>query len=568
MKGRGLPYNTIFFMLLLALHLVPIWAFTHFPSEDGPSHINNANVIRAYHHPDRAIFRAYYVLNRRPMPNWFSHIVMAELMAIVPALIAEKILLSGYILLLPLALRYVCRTLRPGAESFAFLAFPFIYNFPFHKGFYNFSYSLPLGFFVIGYWLKYHERFALREAVALGGLSLVLYFCHIVSLGMAYIAIALLGIWLIACDLRHQLRERQGDCQKLWQLCRTRLLIPFGVSLPSLLLAALFPVQGDMLEFGTTPFLDSLKAFLNMSSLVSLAPGIVWLTRALTGLFALLCAVFLLSKIVQRRWHRWDGLLLVVLVYVVMYFAISEGGFFLQSRLGLYPFLMLLPWFAAQAFDRKIQHIVTLTQGISVAIALMLLGIYSTRYAALNDYLREYVSGAHLIEPNTTLLPLVFSYTGYAEDGRPLASKVGSFHFASGYIAAQRGIVNFDNYEANTHFFPVMFRPALNPFEHIMDFLRRPLAWAWKGGGDFLTYPQRTGGQVDYVLVWGLSDEQRWHELTRLLFYQLEQGYELLYTSPQRGLMQLYRRKDWRATVDRHKAPAGLPAFTSGSVPR
>jgi hypothetical protein len=141
-------------------------------------------------------------------------------------------------------------------------------------------------------------------------------------------------------------------------------------------------------------------------------------------------------------------------------------------------------------------------------------------------------------------------------------------HFASGYIAAQRHIVNFDNYEANTSFFPVMFRPALNPFEHIMDFLRRPLMWTWKGGGDFLTYPQRTGGQVDYVLVWGLLDEQRPHELTRRLFRQLEQGYELLYTSPQRGLMQLYRRKDWPATADKHVQPSGRPAVTSGSMAR
>jgi hypothetical protein len=92
--------------------------------------------------------------------------------------------------------------------------------------------------------------------------------------------------------------------------------------------------------------------------------------------------------------------------------------------------------------------------------------------------------------------------------------------------------------------------------------------WTWKGGGDFLTYPQRTGGQVDYVLVWGLLDEQRPHKLTRCFFRQLEQGYELLYTSPQRGLMQLYRRKDWQATVAREVQPSGRPAVASGSMAR
>jgi hypothetical protein len=563
------PYfsHNLCFILLIVLHLIPIWAFTYFPSEDGPSHINNANIVRAYHHPEHPIFREYYVLNRHPMPNWFSHIVMAGLMSVVPALVAEKILLSGYIILLPISIRYVLCTLRPGSASFAFLAFPFIYNFPLHKGFYNFSYSVPLCFFVFGYWLKYQQRFAWRQAVTLGVLSLVLYFCHIVSLGMAYIAIALLGMWWTACDLRHQLCERQGNYQTLWQLFRTRLVIPFGVFLPSLCLATRFSVQGDMMEFGTVPFLDSFKSFLNITALISLEPRVVWLTRALTGLFAVLCAVFLGAKIVHRRWHRWDGLLLVVMVYVMMYFISSEGKFFVRSRLHLYAFLMLIPWFAVQAFDLQREKIIKPIQAISVGIALLLLGVYSTRYAVLNDYLREYVSGAHLIEPNTTLLPLAFSYTGRAEDGREFSSRIGPLHFAAGYIAAQRHIVNLDNYEANTSFFPVMFRPALNPFQHIMDFLRRPLAWAWQGGGDFLTYAQRTGGQVDYVLVWDLRDEQRPHQLTQLLCRQLEQGYELIYTSLPRGLMQLYRRKDWRAMADRDEQPSRLRAFTPGGVP-
>ena len=60
-----------------------------------------------------------------------------------------------------------------------------------------------------------------------------------------------------------------------------------------------------------------------------------------------------------------------------------------------------------------------------------------------------------------------------------------------------------------------------------------------------LSYPQRTGGRTDYVLVWGVRDRDRDKEIPRLIFKQLHEAYELIYTSPQRGLMQLYRRKDW-----------------------
>ena len=55
--------SNLFFALLIVLHLLPIWSFKYFPSQDGPAHINNANILREYYRPDHPIFREYYVLN-------------------------------------------------------------------------------------------------------------------------------------------------------------------------------------------------------------------------------------------------------------------------------------------------------------------------------------------------------------------------------------------------------------------------------------------------------------------------------------------------------------------------
>ncbi len=119
---------------------------------------------------------------------------------------------------------------------------------------------------------------------------------------------------------------------------------------------------------------------------------------------------------------------------------------------------------------------------------------------------------------------------------------------ASGHIAAQRPIIDLQNYEAWGSLFPVKFRPHLNPLVHI-----------WYGGNlqspsiDFLSYPQRTGGRVDYVLVWRTSGDSQddpvakfYRQVEPSISQQLEEGYELIYTSPQRGFLQLYRRKAWR----------------------
>ena len=56
----------------------------------------------------------------------------------------------------------------------------------------------------------------------------------------------------------------------------------------------------------------------------------------------------------------------------------------------------------------------------------------------------------------------------------------------------------------------------------------------------------RTRGRIDYVLVWGVRDRDRNKEIPRSIFKQLQEGYDLIYTSPQRGLTQLYRKKDLR----------------------
>src|SRR5438876_8283038 len=82
------------FAFLLAVHLAPVWSFAVFPSQDGPAHLENANVIRRYHEPAGVLFREYYVLNGRLEPNWVGHLALAGLLRVVPPATAEKLLVS------------------------------------------------------------------------------------------------------------------------------------------------------------------------------------------------------------------------------------------------------------------------------------------------------------------------------------------------------------------------------------------------------------------------------------------------------------------------------------------
>ncbi len=139
-------YTPLLLALVIIIHLIPLWAFTYFPSQDGAAHLNIANVIRKYSALDLPVFREYYVLNKHFEPNWDTYVILVSLMSIVPPLVAEKILLSSYVILLPLSTFYALRAIRPTAGLLTLVVSPFIHNRLLHMGFYNFSYSLPMFF--------------------------------------------------------------------------------------------------------------------------------------------------------------------------------------------------------------------------------------------------------------------------------------------------------------------------------------------------------------------------------------------------------------------------------------
>ena len=77
-----MSFEKLLFVLLLLIHLVPIWKYDYFPSQDGPSHLNNANIIRNYYRGDFGVFREYYKLAHRFGVNWTTHLALAGLMSV------------------------------------------------------------------------------------------------------------------------------------------------------------------------------------------------------------------------------------------------------------------------------------------------------------------------------------------------------------------------------------------------------------------------------------------------------------------------------------------------------
>ena len=521
----------LLFGFLLAVHLLPVWFFEYIPTQDGPAHLSLTNLLRFYDRPEGAFLREYFLPNREAIPNWFIFLVLGKLLAFLPVPVAEKVLVSAYVVLLPVSVRYALTALDGTGRSrfLALLAFPFVYSFLFWMGFYNFCFSLAAFFFSVGFWLRRPDRPGPARTAGLALLVLWVYFCHPVTLVVTVAALGTLVAWRVLLDRGS---EPLGRSLRRW------LAAPILACLPALLFLATFVGTrmrgvGDR-EFAIQAKIDSLN---HLVSLVALDCGAETGTTLLAWLFVFLAAwrVWRLAR--ERRAAPADGLLLVAVLCVLIYFVAPDrmsGGSFIRPRLNLFPFLALLLWLGGCEYPPRLR------QGIQVAavvLSLYLLGTVWGRWAELDRYLAEYASAGRRIEPGSTLLALSFAHSGRATDGRELACRTWPFMHAQGQIAARKPLVDLALYAADTDHFPFYFRPDRNPFKLLATDPRG--LYEEPPRVDFATYAERTGGRVDYVLLW--SPLPKNYPAAQSVLRQLD-GYERVYTSPRR-LVHLYRRR-------------------------
>jgi len=107
---------------LILLYLIPIWIFQYLPTQDGPSHLNNAQILSQYTNPAYN-FQNIYDLRLEPFPNWLSYACLAVLMRIFPPLFAEKIFLSLYVIVFPLAFIYFLGAINPAKKPLGLFSF-------------------------------------------------------------------------------------------------------------------------------------------------------------------------------------------------------------------------------------------------------------------------------------------------------------------------------------------------------------------------------------------------------------------------------------------------------------
>ena len=524
----------------MVLHLAPVLIFPFIPTQDGPGHQAVASILRQYGQPEAVLLREYYQTNGEALPNRFIFFLLDGVLGAIPVPMAETVLLAAYVLLLPLSVRYALKAIDPGARFLSLLAFPFLFNFMFQMGFFNFCFSLAAFFFATGYWLKHQEEMTAPRTAGLCLLVLWVYFCHPVTLVVTVTTLLTLAGW------RMFLALREARPPRFLASFRTWLLSPWLACLPALVLMASFVQARTDARITVLPLWVKLKHLAGLYSLASVSRWTIPLAAALALLFY---AVALLGLWIRGRrpFAVGDGPLLAAAVLLVAYLtAPSElsGGGFINHRLNLFPFLVLILWFGTfkhpEAWKRRIQT-------ASVVIAVAFLSVFVWKWAEIDDGLSKIMAAGNRIEPDHTLLFLSYAHHGEVGHG---AFRTSPFVHAGGYLAARKRLVDLSLYQANEDYFPIYYTPRLNPYTRLATV---PLGVETEPPRvDLLNYMKSTGTRVDYVLIWGLQDGQRSDPAVRETLRQLAAAYEPVEVSPG-GEVRLFRLRP----------PARAPAAVS-----
>lgn len=141
-----LPHALFYLVIavLTSLCLWPIWSLDFLPMQDYPQHLFISHITS--HINDPALnYSQYYQSELQPGPYSFFYLALELISGIVPTVIAGKIFVSCYILLLTfLAARLARRVQGVFLPWGSLLLFPFAFHQMYFLGFTNFIISVPI----------------------------------------------------------------------------------------------------------------------------------------------------------------------------------------------------------------------------------------------------------------------------------------------------------------------------------------------------------------------------------------------------------------------------------------
>ncbi|HTP26437.1 MAG TPA: hypothetical protein VMK12_12365, partial [Anaeromyxobacteraceae bacterium] len=432
------PRETIGFSLLLVLHVLPIWCFSILATQDGPAHIYNGFALL---HLSKAPFRLFYEVNQSfHSANWPAHLALGVLTTIFSPGFAEKTLQTAYVVAFALGFRHALARIAPRAPRvISWAAFPFVYSYPFHMGFYSYCLGIALFFIGLGSWATFRARPGTASGARWTVLLIVVFLFHPLPLVLLLVVPPVELGYRAALDLwRARSRARRRGAVFRGVLARA---VRFSLwSAPALALHAVSAVgRGTRVEWQSP--LRSAISLLMLSSLSSHDIRELFGSASI-ALLVWATAAWLLVTRRPRRLRMSDSWLAVALALLLAALFVPDkvsGGSLIKLRVEVLPYLVTLLWVGCEAMRRRIGT----WQPKALAIAsVFMIGLRLPVYARLSRDVAAHDAVLSSVLPQGSLvLPVRI---GFPSD----SLRIDVLLHALDRVSVERGIIDLGNYQA------------------------------------------------------------------------------------------------------------------------
>lgn len=501
----------------LALALLPWqvaipWTVPHFVTQDGPSHLYGAAILKGVvlHHKTSPYARLYTV-QRKVVPNWTASLLLAASESIVGPEHAEKLLIAIAMLAGFAGWCYCAGGISPIANAMLQVWFLLM-------GFHNFYLGMALLPWVLGYYRWRAGKLDWRRTALLGAAMTVLLLTHPVPAVIAMLALPLMA----------------------FATCGRRELVKIAASLaPAALLLALYAAGPRSLATAGSGAADAWREF----------PMHVFLTGAgtfgaqrYTWIFVLCFSIPAAVLLKKREWRSPLGGLVGAAVFCFLLYLFLPnsglGGSMVKIRFSWAVFVLggILAWSAS-----RLRHLRT-PAALLVAV-LVAANLQATARSArrLSDAASDYLAAVRSIPPHARFVrlyyatpdaPARFGYQGLGVD--PL------FHL-DGLVAAERGDTDLSDYEPICKVFPVVYKKSIDPaFQQSL--------WAMEGPRDFMVgilkwLEQNFPVSIDYFIVVGEPSAAQSADMGMAPMLEYLNGNMCLVGASPSGMTRVYARR-------------------------
>lgn len=212
------------------------------------------------------------------------------------------------------------------------------------------------------------------------------------------------------------------------------------------------------------------------------------------------------------------------------------GGSYIRYRLETLVYLFGICFIAAVPMLRMMRI-------MQAGFVVVMVGLFTYHrlpaYADINRMVGEFKSLSAGIEDSSVVLPLKYETFLTNDKGETIAGKVLLFsHVAETAAEPGKKLVFLDNYEANTGYFPLIWKENVNPFTCLA---RGPGIEAVPPQADITGY-NKTAAPINYIILFAKKGEVLNDPATKAMADTIDTYYDLVKVTPTYKI-ELYRLK-------------------------